>query len=144
MWFDGRTEQRILDWRDFRKNLTEWPGSLDLVASAWSRAPVRNYLTQDEPDHWPDPWQLISDNVYCDLSVALGMLYTLHLSSYPHRDSVRMVGYRLRSNHKEFNLVLCEEGKYVLNYQLGCVVNIPDVSQFGTMTYNYTARELLD
>jgi hypothetical protein len=55
-----------------------------------------------------------------------------------------MVGYKLRSEHKEFNLVLCEEEKYVLNYELGGVVNIPDVSQLGTVTYNYTAADLID
>lgn len=144
MWFDGRTEQRIIAWRKFRKSLNSWPADLEQVAVTWSRAPIRNYLTQDESNKWPDPWQMIADNIYCDVSVALGMFYTLYHSGYPHKDSMRLIGYRLRSEHKEFNLVLCEEEKYVLNYELGRVVNILDIPPLGDMTYNYTVRELLD
>ena len=142
MWFDGRTEQRIIAWRNFRKGLVTWPDDLDRVAIAWSKAPTRNYLTQDESNRWPDPWQLISDNVYCDISVALGMFYTLALSSYPHKDTMRLVGYRLRRSHKEVNLVLCEDGKYSLNYEWGRVVNIPDFSEMGSPVYNYSPADL--
>ena len=67
MWFDGRTEQRILAWRDFRRKLNDWPADLGTVAINWSRAPTRNYLTQDERNKWPDPWQMIADNIYCDI-----------------------------------------------------------------------------
>jgi hypothetical protein len=144
MWFNGRTEDRILEWRKFRKSLITWPSDLDTVAKTWAKAPIRNYLTQDHPEQWPQPWDLISDNCYCDIAVALGMFYTLYHSSYPHKETLRLVGYKLRSEHKEFNLVLCEEEKYVLNYELGGVVNIPDVSQLGTVTYNYTAADLID
>ena len=144
MWFNGRTEQRILAWRDFRRSLHSWPKDLDSVAIAWSKAPLMNYLHMDHKEQWPDPWRLIADNSYCDIAIALGMIYTLYYSSYPQKDSLRMIGYRLRSSHKEVNLVLCEGEKYVLNYELGRLVNIPDASQLGAMTYNYTARELLD
>ena len=144
MWCNGRTEDRILEWRKFRKSLITWPSDLDTVAKTWAKAPIRNYLTQDHSEQWPQPWDLISDNCYCDIAVALGMFYTLYHSSYPHKETLRMVGYKLRSEHKEFNLVLCEEEKYVLNYELGGVVNIPDVSQLGTVTYNYTAADLID
>ena len=144
MWFNGRTEDRILEWRKFRKSLITWPSDLDTVAKTWAKAPIRNYLTQDHPEQWPQPWDLISDNCYCDIAVALGMFYTLYHSSYPNKETLRMVGYKLRSEHKEFNLVLCEEEKYVRNYELGGVVNIPDVSQLGTVTYNYTAADLID
>ena len=144
MWFNGRTEQRILNWRQFRKSLDVWPNDLDKVARTWASAPLVNYLHQDHKEQWPCAWQMIADNLYCDIAVALGMFYTLYYSSYPQKETLRMVGYKLRSEHKEFNLVICEGEKYVLNYDLGRVVNIPDVSQLGTITYNYTPRELLD
>ena len=144
MWFDGRTEQRIVAWRQFRKDLQQWPDGLDRVAAVWAKAPIRNYLTQDESEKWPEPWQMIADNCYCDIAVALGMFYTLYYSSYPQKEQMQLIGYKLRSEHKEFNLVLCEGEKYVLNYELGRVVNIPDVSQLGTVTYNYTAQDLID
>jgi hypothetical protein len=144
MWFDGRLEQRIVAWRKFRNGLSIWPDDLERVAAAWAKAPIRNYLTQDEEDKWPDPWQLISDNIYCDIAVALGIFYTLHFSSYPQKQGLRMVGYRLRSSHKEVNLVLCEGDKYVLNYELGRIVNIPDFLHSEKPTYNYASKDLLD
>jgi hypothetical protein len=113
------------------------------VARVWASAPTRNYLTQDDQSNWPDPWTLISDNCYCDVAVALGIFYTLYLSNYPQKESLRLVGYRLRKNHKEYNLVVCEEEKYVLNYDWGHVVNIPDLLQSEKPIYNFTPSEIL-
>ena len=143
MWFDGRTEQRIIAWRQFRKSLDQWPDDLHRVARTWASAPTRNYLTQDDQSNWPDPWQMIADNCYCDITVALGMLYTLYHSSYPHKDNLRMCGYRLRNSHKEYNLVVCDEEKYVLNYEWAKVVNTPDFLSAERATYNFTVIELL-
>jgi hypothetical protein len=28
---------------------------------------------------WPDPWQLLSDDVYCEVARGLGILYTITL-----------------------------------------------------------------
>ena len=142
MWFNGRSEHRILAWREFRRSLDTWPNDLDRVAAVWAKAPLINHLHQDHPEQWPDPWELISSNIYCDIGVALGMLYTLYYSSYPHRESLRIVGYKLRSSHKEVNLVICEREKYVLNYELGSVVNTPDFFQSESPTYNYTVQEM--
>ena len=143
MWFNGRTEQRILEWRAFRQSLTDWPTDLDRVATTWAKAPLMNYLHMDHKEQWPDPWRLIADNSYCDIGVALGMFYTLYYSSYPHKESMRMAGYRLRSSHKEVNLVICEGEKYVLNYELGRVVNTPDFFHSESPAYNYTVQELI-
>lgn len=143
MWFNGRTEQRIIQWRRFRRSLTDWPVDLERVAKTWAQAPLINYLHQDHPEKWPQPWQLVADNIYCDLGVALGMLYTLYYSSYPHKESMNMVGYKLRSSHKEVNLVICEGGKYMLNYDVGLVVNTPDFFRSESPAYNYTVQELI-
>jgi hypothetical protein len=144
MWFDGPAEQRILAWRNFRKSLLVWPNDLEKVAATWAKAPTRSYLSQDDsPSGWPDPWQLITDNIYCDVSVALGMFYTLYLSNYPHKETMQLVGYKLRKSHKEVNLVFCETGKYSLNYEWGRVVNSLDFSELGCPIYKYSPKDLI-
>ena len=143
MWFNGRSEQRILAWREFRQQLSSWPADLNKVVDVWSKAPTINYLTQDNPGEWPDAWQLVSDNLYCDIGIALGMFYTLQYSTYPHKDTMRLRGYKLRSSHKEVNLVLCEGEKYVLNYEYGRVVNTLHFSQGDEMTYDYPAEYMM-
>ena len=143
MWFNGRSEQRILAWREFRQQLNSWPADIQTVVDVWSKAPTTNYLTQDNPHEWPEAWQLVSDNLYCDIGIALGMFYTLYYSSYPQKDTMRLRGYKLRSSHKEVNLVLCEGEKYVLNYEYGRVVNTLHFSQGDEMTYDYPAEYMM-
>ena len=71
------------------------------------------------------------------------MFYTLYYSSYPQKDTMRLRGYKLRSSHKEVNLVLCEGEKYVLNYEYGRVVNTLHFSQGDEMTYDYPAEYMM-
>jgi len=143
VWFNGRSEERILAWREFRQQLNSWPANIQTVVDVWSKAPTTNYLTQDNPHEWPEAWQLVSDNLYCDIGIALGMFYTLYYSSYPQKDTMRLRGYKLRSSHKEVNLVLCEGEKYVLNYEYGQVVNTLRFSPGDELTYDYPAEYMM-
>ena len=144
MLFNGRSEQRILAWREFRNSLQSWPDDLYRVADAWKTAPqIGNYLTFDRTDNWPDAWQLMNDNMFCDVGLALGMFYTLYYSSYPHKDSMQLKGIRLQKSHKDINLVICEGGLYVLNYDIGKVVNILTIPPDGTVNYTLTAKQLI-
>lgn len=144
MLFNGRPEQRILAWREFRKSLNNWPNDLNSVAEAWKLAPqIGHYLTFDKIEDWPDAWQLMSENMFCDVGLALGMFYTLYYSSYPHKNSLQMQGIRLQKNHQDINLVICEGGKYVLNYHYGSVVNILAVPTDGMINYTLSPKELI-
>ena len=144
MLFNGRSEQRILAWREFRNSLQSWPDDLHRVADAWRLAPtIGNYLTFDRTDNWPDAWQLMNDNMFCDVGLALGMFYTLYYSSYPHKDSLQLQGIRLQKSHKDINLVICEGGLYVLNYDIGKVVNILAIPQDGIVNYKLTPADLI-
>lgn len=84
MW-DLFPHQRLNYWRDFRLSLGEMNlcQSLEATVKLWSYAPfVKHYLNHDLPDNWPDPWQLLHDNYYCDLAKTLGMFYTLILCDH--------------------------------------------------------------
>ena len=81
--------------------------------------------------------------MYCDISLALGMFYTLYYSSYPHKNRLQLQGIRLQKNHKDINLVICEGGLYVLNYDIGKVVNILAIPQDGIVNYNLTPADLI-
>jgi hypothetical protein len=123
--FSGKAETKILDWRDFRNNLVSWPDDINTVTKMWAKAPLSNhYLSFDNVETWPDAWTLIKDGVYCDISVALGMFYTLYYSSYEHKTQMELHHYHFPHEHRTLNLVSLEQGKYMLNYQLGEAVNI--------------------
>jgi hypothetical protein len=140
-WFTGRPEQRILNWRCYRQNLA--PDHQVKVARDWATCPLMvNYLTLDDPSSWPDAWTLIGQGMYCDAARALGMYYTLYYSDYRHRDHMVLQCYRDRKNHQYLNLVNCESGKYMLNYDLGAVVNISTIGDGLELINNLTYKNL--
>ena len=80
---------------------------------------MTHYLHTDYINDWPDPWQLISDNLYCYYGRALGMIYTLILSDTKNIELVEAID----DNSNEVVLVLVDNAKYVLNYWPDTVVN---------------------
>lgn len=116
--------ERLRHWYDFRKGLSAQ--SLDQavtqVQHLWSYAPfVKYYLTTDNIDNWPNPWELLYENLYCDLAKALGVVYTLYLTD--HQPDLEIRIYKDPSTMEYYNLVFVEKGKYVLNYSHDEVVN---------------------
>ena len=124
MFHNINCKDRILEWRVWRQGLNKlsWEDSLKEVNSAWSLAPrVNHYLTPDIPDEWPNPWELINDNIYCDLSIALGMYYTIALTDHILADTAKIEIYK--TNEGWINLCSVEHGLYMLNYFPFNIVN---------------------
>lgn len=124
MWFEQPVDDRIIAWRSWRNNLENLSVSdiVNHVAETWARVPtVLHYLSPDQPDEWPNPWQLITDNVYCELGICLGMYYTLALIESPKLNDLTVQIYRTPDGW--LNLSSVDQGKYVLNYNHGTVVN---------------------
>ena len=141
--FSGRGENKLLSWREFRNGLEAWPEDIDSVVKKWAQAPISsNYLTYESSKKWPDAWTLISDSVYCDISIALGMFYTLYYSSYDEKDTMQIEHYQLSEEHRTLNLVSLEGGKYMLNYHVGRPVNILQLDFLPTPRYVLTAHDL--
>jgi len=116
--------ERLRCWHEFRKSISDKriEDALKDTVHLWCYAPyVAHYLTTDQIDQWPGPWELIYENYYCDLAKALGMLYTLYLSS--HQCEIEIRTYNDPSTMEQYNLVYIDKGKYVLNYIHDEVVN---------------------
>ncbi len=76
-------EKRLISWREFREHISKLSKeeAIEETARLWSQAPISNqYLAADLIKDWPDPWQLIHYNHYDDISITLGMVYTLVLT----------------------------------------------------------------
>ena len=112
---------RLASWNQLRDRAQTLPLETALVEinSWWFQAPWRPYyLHWDDQLTWPDPWQLLSDNVYCDVARALGILYTISLL-----DRADMVDAELVLTEEGDNLVLVAKEKYILNWSPDNVVN---------------------
>jgi hypothetical protein len=103
--------------RDHAKQL-DLPDSLLTVNDWWFQLPWQPYyLHWDDMEDWPDPWQLLHDNIYCDLARGLGICYTLAMIEHRDITEIELV------HSDDVNLVQVNDGKYILNYELGHCVN---------------------
>ena len=120
MWaktFAGRLES----WYSMRQQCHDLSAesALELVNSWWFTTPWQPYyLDWLDLETWPDPWQLLSDNVYCDLARALGILYTISLL-----DRADLTDAALVLSQDGHNLVVVDKSKYILNWNPDTVVN---------------------
>ena len=114
-------EQRLAAWNSLRDRVRTQPKSTALseINAWWQQTPWRAYhLHWDDQVDWPDPWQLLSDNIYCDLARGLGILYTITLLDRQDlQDSVL-------AESDQGNLVLVQDKKYILNWDSQQVLNI--------------------
>jgi hypothetical protein len=85
----------------------------------WWRAPMINhYLHWDDHCAWPSPWELLADNMYCDLARALGIVYTIMMIEHEKTQEISLI---CTDND---NLVQVNQGKYILNWAPGEILNI--------------------
>ena len=122
MWHQ-RYEDRLASWCQLReKNQhNDLETALLAINDWWQAAPLSNhYLHWDDRRNWPDPWDLLADNIYCSVAKALGIVYTIHLIERPDILDMQLA----QSQDGNDNLVLINQGKYILNWAWGEMLNI--------------------
>jgi hypothetical protein len=110
-WYSLREQVRNLSVHDTLKSINQW----------WNQVPWRPYyLHWDDLDTWPDPWDLLADNHFCGLAKALGIVYTIEMIGRPDITAVQIA----ENGNSSDNLVLVNDGKYILNWAPGELLNI--------------------
>ena len=112
---------RLNNWNQLRSRCLELPleSALGEINVWWFSSPWRPYyLHWDDQSNWPDPWQLLSDDVYCDLARGLGILYTISML-----DRADMADAELILTKEGDNLVQVAKEKYILNWNKESIVN---------------------
>ena len=115
-------QSRLRSWANLRESLTNTDiENICIVTDQyWQQSPIMNhYLHPVDIDNWPDPWQLLDDNLYCPYARALGMIYTLVMLGITDIDLVEGTDH----NSIDVVLVLVDRAKYILNYWPNTVVN---------------------
>jgi hypothetical protein len=114
-------EARLASWNILRDQCQHLPieSALTRINDWWFRAPWRPYyLHWDDQTVWPDPWQLLSDNVYCEVARGLGILYTITLLNRADMNPASLV-----LTDDGCNLVQVAKEKYILNWEPNNIVN---------------------
>ena len=113
--------QRLDSWSQLRVQAAQVDSesALHLINAWWFCTPWRAYhLHWDDQPTWPDPWQLLSDNMYCGLARGLGIMYTIAMLDHPEMQDSCLV------DTDSDNLVLVAQKKYILNWGPEQVLNI--------------------
>ena len=146
MWNLMPTE-RLHEWKAFRGSIGQKSieQAVTETSHLWSYAPyVTHYLDPDSIENWPDPWTLIHENYYCDLAKALGMFYTLALSSHMNQ-TITDIEIRIYKDIKTqdiLNTVWINQGKYILNFMFDTVVNKTQIDENFILRYSYSQKDL--
>ena len=112
---------RLESWNQLRDQTQNLPLEVALgdINAWWFNCPWKPYyLHWDDRPNWPDPWQLLSDNVYCEVARGLGILYTITLL-----ERADMAPADLILTEDGTNLVLVAKEKYILNWEPDSIVN---------------------
>jgi len=120
--FQSSYEARLQDWFQLRKSVTSLPIEQQCITidKWWQDAPlVTHHLHPHDIDNWPDPWELLSENTYCEVARALGMCYTLLLIGIT---DIELVLAR-NDTAEDVVLVLVDNAKYILNYWPNMVIS---------------------
>jgi hypothetical protein len=120
MW-PQTAEERLQQWCALRDSARSH-ALLDCVAAVndwWWRTPqINSNLKWYDHARWPDPWQLLAEDRWCDLARALGMLYTVSMMDRADVEDLCLI------RTQDHNLVQVNQGKYILNWAPRHIVNI--------------------
>ena len=120
--FQSTYEARLQDWFQLRTSVTSLPIEQQCITidKWWQDAPlVTHHLHPQDIDNWPDPWELLSENTYCEVARALGMCYTLCLIGIT---DIELVLAR-NDTAEDVVLVLVDNAKYIMNYWPDTVIS---------------------
>ena len=122
MW-EHRPEQQLIAWASLREE-TKHEENLDIVINSihtwWQRAPTKlRYLHWTLPEEWPNPWDLVADDLYCELAKCLGISYTILML-----DRNDISDLCIQETDESSYIVSVNQGKYILNWDVTRVLNI--------------------
>ena len=120
--FQSSYNNRLENWHDLRVSLekTDLQTNCIKIDEWWQHAPlVTHHLHPHDIDNWPNPWELLSENTYCEVARALGMCYTLYLIGV---NDIELVLAR-NNTGEDVVLVLVDNAKYIMNYWPNTVIS---------------------
>lgn len=132
--FSDTYERRLQAWHDFRNTLEDSETPLEDTTNFYKDCP-RVSINTDPYDNstWPDPWQLVYENTYCEFCILLGICYSLQLTERFSRDSFE-IHITLDKEKSQTNYLL-----YVNDWCIGYDYDSPVLSN--TLPKNLTVEK---
>jgi hypothetical protein len=112
--FQLEYEARLQSWHDLKEDIknSDLRSKCIKIDKWWQNAPtVNHYLHLKDTQNWPDPWELLVENLYCNVAKALGMCYTLYMTG---EENFRMVTACDKMGNDV--LLILVNNEHILNY----------------------------
>ena len=127
MW-EHRPEQQLIAWNLLREQCKH-EENLDiaiLLCTLGGRNAQLNYDTYIGHCHknGQNPWDLIADDIYCELAKCLGISYTILMLG--NKDINDLC---IQETTDGSYIVSVNQGKYILNWDVSRVLNISSIEQ---------------
>ena len=112
--FPNNYFQRLELWRNLRTKIETANSPFDIVFDFWNSVPTDSISADPyDKNSWPDPWEMIKENTYCEFGKILAIMYTLQLTERfsqatfeihitLDKDKSRFVYYQLTIQQLEF------------------------------------------
>lgn len=127
MFFED-IESRFSIWKKFRSKIEKDEDPLQRIVEFWSAAPLVNkHLDPYRPSTWHDPWQIISEGKYTDLTISIMMGHTAQLTERFANSEIVIKTYIDKVNNNVYNI--CSIDNKILNYQYRQVVDISEIPE---------------
>jgi hypothetical protein len=79
--FELNYEKRLGSWSELRESIETSNNPYQDVIDFYKQAPQVSIHTDPwDNKTWPDPWELLLENQYCEFCTVLGMCYSLQLT----------------------------------------------------------------
>lgn len=120
-------EERLVLWRQFRDELEACKDPIQFAIDFYKDAPSV-MLNADPWDQstWPDPWELLQENMYCELTRVLGIGYSLQLTDCLNQSSFEIHIYT-DSNRGYCYLLSVDD--YIVGWEENTYVSKQDLPQ---------------
>jgi hypothetical protein len=131
----------MLEWGDFRSDISgnELLTQIEAIADYFKDVPIAaRQLDYYTPETWPSPWEILHYGQMCPSSVSLLMAYTLLLNG---QEDFKLL---LIDDNTDYYLVPLVEGRYILNYILGEVVDLDTIRNDIKVKHTYNPSDLKD
>jgi hypothetical protein len=113
--FDKTYEDRLISWVAFRQSLEQSKDPIQDVIDCYNAAPtVSIHIDPWNQKTWPDPWELIQENQYCEFARVLGMCYSLQLTNRFNRSNFEIHISTDYNNSVNYYILMID--KYAIGY----------------------------
>lgn len=120
--FQNDYETRLQNWHDLKEKIKNQDLKTKCIEvdKWWQQAPlVSRHLHILDTENWPNPWELLVENTYCEVARGLGMCYTLYMAGEKTVEFVEAADV----SGNDVVIVLVDDAKYILNYWPDTVLN---------------------